>query len=125
MLGLDNAAVIDAKWAAAKSKTQLPMAVAEFFAPSGPLPVQNADRRTHPRHFLRCRALIHVNGETHAIYLQDVSRTGIGLLSPVQLFPCQRIVAHTGNQRRYTLEVKRCRRVAPNCYECGTTFVLG
>jgi len=48
----------------------------------------------------------------------------MGLISPVQLFPREQIELRMNPQRTYALEVIRCRRVKPNCYECGTIFVL-
>jgi hypothetical protein len=124
MLGVRNAATIAELWDAAESKAALPTSAEEFFAASGPQPEHTNCSRAHERYYLRCRAIIKHDCQTHAVYLQDCSRTGMGLLSPVQLFPRQRIQMWMDNQRSYQLEVTRCRRIGPNCYECGTVFIL-
>jgi hypothetical protein len=62
--------------------------------------------------------------EMHAIYMRDCSRAGMGLVSPIQLFPRERIQIWMNPQRSYALEVIRCRRICAQGYECGTIFIL-
>jgi hypothetical protein len=57
-------------------------------------------------------------------YTKDVSRQGIGFLSPVQLMPLEQIEVHLPNGARYRLEVARCQRIEAFCYDCGAKFVL-
>ena len=124
MLGLGNATTIAELWETSESKAALPVPAEEFFAASGPLLDRASCRRAHERYYLRCRAIIKKDSLTHAAYLQDISRMGMGLLSPVQLFPRQRIQLWMENQSSYQLEITRCRRLGPNCYACGTVFIL-
>ena len=49
---------------------------------------------------------------------------GLAFVSPLQLFPLERIEIWLDTRRCYQLEITRCRRIAGNCYECGTVFVL-
>ena len=124
MLGVGNAGTITELWDVAESKAALPCSAEEFFAASGPLLDRDSCRRAHERYHLRCRGIIKKDLQTHAVYLQDVSRMGMGLLSPVQLFPRQRIQLWLENQSSYQLEITRCRRLGPSCYVCGTVFIL-
>lgn len=124
MLGLRNADKIAELWDATESTAILPTSAEEFFAATGPVRERTNSRRAHERHHLRCRAIVKCDCLAHAVYLQDCSRMGIGLLSPVQLFPRQRIQLWMDDQRSYQLEIARCRRLGPKCYECGTVFIL-
>jgi hypothetical protein len=57
-------------------------------------------------------------------FTKDVSRQGIGFLSPVQLLPMEHIGLLLANGTEYALEVSRCRRVDQDCFDCGGRFVL-
>lgn len=122
MLDLGHAAEIGDLWESIASRAALPTPPDEFFGKSGPK--QPDRRRAYERHYLRCQAILRRECEDHAIYLKDCSRTGMGLVSPVQLFPRERIQLWMTPQRSYSLEVVRCRRASAQCYECGTIFIL-
>ncbi|NOZ40159.1 MAG: hypothetical protein GXP24_08030 [Planctomycetes bacterium] len=122
MLGLSHATEINDLWDKIESKASLPTTPEEFFGKSGLKALE--EHRAFVRHYLRCQGILQRERETHAIYMKDCSRVGMGLISPVQLFPRERIQIWMKPQRNYTLEVIRCRRIRVNCYECGTIFIL-
>ena len=122
MLDLSDATEISTIWDDLESKAALPTSVERFFSKSGQKTM--SELRSFDRHYLRCQAILQCEGESHAIYMKDCSRAGMGLVSPVQLFPRERIEIWMHGQRSYSLEVIRCRRIRTNSYECGTIFVL-
>ncbi len=126
MLDLSHATEIGELWDKLESKAVLPATTEEFFGKSGPKTGTPSidELRDFERHYLRCQAIIRHDSKTHAVYMKDCSRAGMGLVSPVQLFPRERIQLWMNPQRSYSLEVIRCRRISANCYECGTIFIL-
>jgi hypothetical protein len=64
-------------------------------------------------------------GEVHAVYTNDISRMGLGILHHEQLLPGDEATIWLPNGRRYLLRTIRCRRLGENCYECGMLFELG
>lgn len=123
MLELSDATEISDLWESLPSKAILPTTPDEFFGKSGPTQTAHT-KRAYERHYLRCQAIMERKLETHACYMRDCSRIGMGLISPVQLFPREHVWLRLKDNRCYTLEVIRCRRLSENCYECGTIFVL-
>ena len=123
MLGVSDAKTIEEIWDIIESKAVLPSEAAEFFTKSGPK--REFDVRNYERHYLRCRGVVRDKGQNHAVYLKDCSRSGMGFISPIQLFPRDRVELWTEMNRSYELEVTRCRRIKPNCYECGSIYILG
>ncbi len=124
MLGLSDAKTLTTTWDQIHSKASLPTSATEFFCLRGPLPDAGECRRAHERYFLRTKAILKRRGEWHAIYLQDCSRTGVGIISPVQLFPSERVQIWIPDNPRYMLQIVRCRRIKSQSYECGTIFHL-
>ncbi len=124
MLDLSHATEVNDLWDTIESKASLPTTPEEFFGKSGLKALE--EHRAFVRHYLRCQGILRRkrDRETHAIYMKDCSRVGMGLISPVQLFPRERIQILMNPQRNYKLEVIRCRRLRENCYECGTIFIL-
>lgn len=126
MLDIDanRSDVIDAAWRTLDSKAVLPAREEVFFNRRGPTVVmENSQRRFH-RYFARTKALLRIDGITHGVYIRDLSRSGIGFISPVQLFPRQRVSVQLLGNRHLVLENVRCRRLAPQSYECGAMFVV-
>lgn len=122
MLELSNASEIAELWNALELKAELPCDPEEFFGKSGSTP--EYEQREFDRHYLRCQAVIRRELDNFAVYMKDCSRAGMGLVSPVQLFPREKIQLWLKPERSYSLEVIRCRRIKANCYECGTIFLL-
>ncbi len=124
MLGVSNASKLNKLWAGTTLQAVLPVSPEEFFALTGPMPTRRDCERAYERQYLRRKAVVKRDSESLGVYLQDCSRMGIGLLSPIQLFPCDRIQVGINNRRFYELEIRRCRRLGEKCYECGTIFIL-
>jgi hypothetical protein len=120
----DATSVIDEAWDAAEKRTQLPEQLEAFLASRGPTPLHFDSRRAFHRFFLRHKAVLQWRKSVLAIYTKDISRRGIGILTPVQLLPKERVHLRLANGTEYPLEIARCRRVEADCYECGTRFVL-
>ncbi len=122
MLDVSHASDISELWEELSLKAALPGSQADFFSKTG----SKADhgQREFDRHYLRCQAIVRRELETFGVYMKDCSRAGMGLVSPVQLFPRERIQLWLKTERSYTLEVIRCRRLCANCYECGAIFIL-
>jgi hypothetical protein len=115
----------DELWQAVASRTELPADCYDFFTPSGATSSMGVSRRQFVRIHLREQALLVRGDACHAIYTKDASPKGVALLSPVQLFPQERIKLLLDGEPAMELELRRCRRLAARCYECGTVFADG
>ena len=126
MLGVSNEQrMMDSLWEAAEVKLELPELTAKFFfEPKGPMPSRFDNRRSYHRFYMRGKAILKRAEATFGIYTLDVSRQGIGFLSPVQLMPKESVELRLPNGAEYQLEIARCRRENENCFECGSKFVL-
>jgi hypothetical protein len=116
--------LIDDFWALTELQARLPEPAEVFFALKGPVPMQFDSKRRFHRFFLRGKAILYRQDAVLGIYTKDVSRHGIGILSPIQLLPRERIQMRAVSAGRLQLEVTRCRRLGQGCYECGAKFVL-
>ena len=104
----------------------------EFFSKKGLLPTHWDEVRKFPRFYLRSRseAVIYplksqptTEPKACKVATSDVSRGGMSLLLPQQVFPGQRMeVIFTSGDIR-TLKVVWCRRIGDRCYSAGTQFV--
>lgn len=110
------------EWDAVPSRARLPVAEEEFLAKEGPLPIAPESRRSYNRLYMRTRALAMYNGEFHAIYLSDISRSGLGIFSPIQLLPSAAVSIFLPNGRQLDTTLKTCVRVEDACYRCGVEF---
>jgi|SRR5688572_7404918 hypothetical protein len=112
-------------WETTQPKVRLPEQLSDaFFDPQGPMPVHQDNRRGYHRYFMRAKAILKRNGIMLGSYTKDVSRQGVGFLSPVPLLPLQRVQLHLLNGTELHLEVARCRRVDNCCFDCGARFAL-
>lgn len=113
------------------SRVSLPETEGEFLAKKGPLPIAPKDDRRFQRLHFRNQATLQIASTLPAIprddcewtvYTRDVSRGGIGILAPQQLFPCERAIVRLPPNIVMQIVVTSCRYIAPNCYEIGATF---
>jgi PilZ domain len=111
-------------WESTDPKVLLPAHLANFFEPQGAMPVRPDNRRGYHRYFMRGKAILKRNGVMLGSYTKDVSRQGVGFLSPVPLLPLQRVQLQLANGTELHLEVARCRRVDKDCFDCGARFAL-
>ena len=111
-------------WELTEPKVQLPYPLADGFLEShGPLASFYDDKRAFQRFFLRGKAVLKRRGSMLGAYTKDVSRQGVGFLSPVQLMPREQIQL-TLPSAELKLEVSRCRRLDKGCFDCGGRFAL-
>ncbi len=125
---LDQVAEIDVSeqlWNAVASRAQLPCDAEEYFSARGVAGALCETRRQYFRMHMRETGILLRGVERHGIYTKDVSPKGVGFLSPVQIFPCERIQLLLHDKSKLDLELRRCRRIDDNCYECGTVYVDG
>jgi hypothetical protein len=111
-------------WEAADMTVQLPESMARFADKHGPMPLYHENKRGYHRHYMRGRAIVKRGETTLATYTKDISRQGIGLLSPVQLLPLERVELLLVSGSNLHVEVTRCRRIDKNCFDCGARFAL-
>jgi len=126
MLGLSHEeSVIEAMWLAADACTKLPPPTARyFFELKGPMPSHYDNRRSFHRYYLRGKAILVQGDRVYGVYTTDVSRQGIGFLSPRQLMPKEQWTLKLPNGVAYLLQVKCCRRECDNCFSCGGRFTM-
>jgi hypothetical protein len=117
--------VTDATWDTADKITRLTIPEVEFLAHAGATPPTYTSRRSYHRFYFRGKGLLVRRRETLGVYTTDLSRKGLGLLSPIQLFPMERVKLQLSDGRECQLEIVRCRRLDRDCYECGSRFVVG
>lgn len=115
----------DQLWNALPSRTSLPWREGEYFCAQGVSGPLGDSRRQYVRFHLRNRAILLRGAERHGVYIKDLSPKGLGLLSPVQIFPKERLVLLLCDEVKLDLELRRCRRLADACYECGSVFIDG
>jgi hypothetical protein len=112
-------------WEAIESRVVWP---SNWNAPGGP-PTEGffpADcQRRFARRELHTPAVLVVDRGLYAGYAKDVSREGLGFFAPVHLLPKQRIYCLLGGSQRFVVRITRCRRLGPNCFECGSRFDRG
>lgn len=126
MLGLAHEFELsESTWDDLPSRAELPCAPEEFFEPAGAATLHGDSRRQYHRFYLRERAFMLRRDDLFAVYTKDASRKGIGLISPIQLFPRDLVKLVLPEFGTITLSVRRCRRIAPMCYDCGTVFADG
>ena len=122
MLDISHAATIADVWNGLEIRADLPGGPEDFYGKSGTKP--SHDMREFDRHYLRCEGIVRRELETFGVFMRDCSRAGMGLISPVQFFPRERIQLWMKPERSYTLEIVRCRKIKENCYECGSIFIV-
>lgn len=120
---LDGASLIERLWAATKSQAELPDLQSDFFDLAGPMPLHYESRRAYHRFYFRRQAVLSYDKNLLGVYTTDVSQLGIGFISPVQLFPLDRVTLLIPGPKKTTLQISRCKRLADACYQCGGTFV--
>jgi PilZ domain len=115
--------LIEELWESAATKVRLTEPLRQFMEPHGAMPIYPENRRAYHRYYMRGKAVVLRGDATLAAYTKDVSRQGIGFLSPVQLLPKERVRLCLP-KAQLSLEIVRCRRVDPGCFECGARFAL-
>ena len=116
--------LMDDLWEATPAKVELPDSMRpSYFSAQGPEPVFHDNRRSYHRYFMRGKAVLKRGPSMIGTYTKDVSRQGVAFLSPVALLPKERVKLRVP-ATELSLEVTRCRRLDPKCFECGARFAL-
>jgi hypothetical protein len=120
----DPANDFDQLWSSLPQRAALTQEMRGEQARRGLTPAAPGDRRRHPRFYFWRRAIL-VRGadRTYAAFTMNLSKSGLRVLSPEQIFPCERVQLILEMDKEFALEIRRCRRLAENCYECGAKFV--
>jgi hypothetical protein len=114
----------DFEWGAVELKAHLPERLKQYFEPRGALPIHPDSRRAYSRFYLRSKAIVLRQDAVLGVYTVDASRKGIRFLSPVQLYPKERVRISLPKTKDFQIEIARCRRIEDFCYECGATFIV-
>ena len=125
MLEFDNGQkLMNDLWEATPAKVELPDSLrSAYFSVQGPEPLFHDNRRSYHRYFMRGKAVLKRGPSMIGTYTKDVSRQGVAFLSPVALLPKERVKLRVP-ATELNLEVTRCRRLDPKCFECGAKFAL-
>lgn len=111
-------------WDTCDRKARLPVHLASrFFEEQGAMPVHFDSQRTFHRFYMRGKAMLTRGDERLGAFTKDVSRQGVGFLSPIQLMPLERVRLQI-RTTELALEVARCRRISEQCFEIGARYVL-
>lgn len=114
--------LIDRLWPSTSKQALAPHCGDDDSEEGGPTSLTYYSRRAFHRISFRNRAILLYDGATFGAYTRDLSRTGLSLLSPVQLFPQDIAYLVLAGPRKVAIEVRRCRRLADACYEVGCRF---
>lgn len=120
----DKREISPEQWEAVFARVCMPSLTDEtFFEPRGPTDVSSENKRSYDRFFLRSRAILKWNKSVVGVYTKDLSRQGIGFLSPVEFKLEESIQLQLTNGAEYHMAVTRCRRIGDNCFDCGARFI--
>jgi hypothetical protein len=126
MLDLRDATTLSEQdWERLPSRTELPWSWHQYASGAGAVSKKLDSTRQYCRIALRSIAIIWQGDGAHAVYTKDVSKSGIGLYSPVQLLPKAAIQLWVPGRSLLKLKVSRCKRIADRCFEVGTLFEIG
>ena len=115
--------VTDDPWRNAVSTARLPRSLSEkLFAAQGPMPLYFENRRGYHRYFMRGKAILLHGDSRLGVYTLDLSRQGIGILSPVPLLPKARVQIQLP-KLKLMMEIARCRRLDDGCFLCGARLI--
>ena len=115
----DESVSFDVAWTELAVKANLPSK--DYLEATGPAPTTRDDRRRFVRFRCRGRAILERGADRIAAYVADASRGGMGIISPIQLFPMERVHITTPGVKM-PLVVVWCRKLAEGCYQCGCKF---
>lgn len=93
----------------------------DYLDVTGPAAATPEDRRRFVRFRCRGRAILERGPDRLAAYTADISRSGLGIISPAQLFPRERVQVTTFRQK-LSLVVVWCLKLGEDCYQCGCQF---
>jgi len=123
MLDIRDATTLsELDWEQLPSRAELPCSWPEYAAGAGTVHTRPDSTRQFCRVALRSIAIAWVGDAAHAVYTKDVSKTGMGFYSPIQLLPRASVRIWVPGRSVLGLRVSRCKRLGERCFECGTQF---
>jgi hypothetical protein len=120
----DGKKLMEELWEMASAKVDPNSLGKDFFSLHGPAQPMGYNHRAYHRHYMRGKAVLKRGATVIGAYTKDVSRQGIGFLSPVQLLPKEQVKLQLP-VTELNLEITRCRRLEKEYFECGARFILG
>lgn len=120
----DGLELISKLWSKVQERPLLPESEADFLKLCGRCESRYDSRRAYERYYYRNRSILTVGVRTIGVYAKDISRLGIGFISPEQFFPGDEVTILVPGPKKMKLRIKRCWRVADRCYDCGAEYVL-
>ncbi|QDU89169.1 hypothetical protein Pla175_25560 [Pirellulimonas nuda] len=111
-----------ALWATLPSRTKLPFEWEEYATQHLRDLIVVDSKRRFARKSLRSIAVLSLDNVSHAVYLKDLSRLGVGFFAPLNVLPLKQIGLWLPGRDCLRLRVARCRRLGEKYYECGATF---
>ncbi len=125
MLGISDATTVNqSAWQELPVRTQLPWSWRKYLTDLGLGRAWPETRRQYERAPLRVPVILRAADVDYAAYTKDISRLGAGFFSPINLLPKQPVELRMLNGKSMTVRVARCRRLGPQCFECGSLFEL-
>lgn len=121
----DAATMTDELWETLPVRVQLPLSEADFLSGAAATGFAEYSRRSHRRTQARLRAAVQTSEKWYASYIRDVSSVGLGLVSPIQLFPKDRVDVWIPEEQPLELIIRRCRKLDRECFQCGGLFTRG
>lgn len=110
---------------------QLPASWLERYGEHAP-PMEHDQRRfprlacgSHAKAALEYRATLPSRPRdaiSWAVYPVSISRGGLAFLHSEQLFPCEKFQISFADGKNIEIEIARCRRIGPRCFEVGARF---
>ena len=126
MLGFNLSASINEQlWNSLPSRAKLPIDEGDFLAGNDQSIDPHDVRRRFRRVRVRGRAVLRHKDLYYGVYTSDVSPMGISFFCPRQLFPKEIVTLNFEEYEKLTIETRRCRREAEDCYLCGGVFTTG
>lgn len=110
---------------------RLPPSWTDFFEKTGLVQGAMSERRRFPRINLRSKAVLQYRQTfpslprpslLYTVYTKDVSRSGVAFLHGEQLYPLEQMTLILPDGKLRTIQVVRCRRIGPSCFEIGAQF---
>jgi hypothetical protein len=122
---IESQLTFEERWQAAFAQAQIPDSMRKsFFDRHGHMPLSQANNRQFNRYFMRAKAILNRGEDEIGCYTMDLSRQGIGLLSPIGLEQSEQVVLCLPQGSKFNLAITRCSQLDDHCYECGGRFIL-
>lgn len=120
-----SASISEKLWNSLQVTTKLALEDDCIFQEDDQKTESNDARRRFRRVKLTGRAVMTQKKQHFGVYLNDLSPMGLGFISPKQLFPQDVVSISFAEAETLKVRLRRCRRIAEDCYICGTVFVKG